>query len=104
MQTIEISLLAYVTGGNGFTAGAGRVLNTMGHDAQNGSAIGGVIGAVGGGISGGIGGASAGGVGAIPGAALGAWGGAKAGIAAGTIIGGAYGLGEGVAREAGWVK
>lgn len=106
MQTLALEQLASVHGGNwnSFTQSAGRVFNTMGHDAQNGAAAGGVIGAAGGGIVGGVGGAAAGGVGALPGAAAGAWAGGQAGIAAGTVLGGAWGLGRGLATEAGWVK
>ena len=55
--------LAQITGA-GFWDGAGRVLNAMGHDAQNGAAAGAVGGAVVGGVAGGIAGAGAGGVGA----------------------------------------
>jgi hypothetical protein len=101
VPVIDLDQLALVTGA-GFTDAAGRVLNTVGHDAWNGSAIGTTVGAVGGGIAGGVAGAGAGGVGAVPGALAGAWTGAKAGGLAGTIVGGAYGLGRGLGHEAGW--
>ena len=104
LEPIDPTTLEGVTGGGRAFDATARVITTMGHDAQIGAAVGGVAGATGGAIVGGIGGAAAGGVGALPGAAVGAWSGGQFGITAGTIIGGAWGLGHGVAREAGWVQ
>jgi len=101
MTTISLDDLHGVTGGDwkGVAAATGRVVKTMGSDAQNGAAVGAVGGAVVGGIAGGVAGASAGGVGAIPGAAVGAFTGGRTGMVIGTIAGGAWGLGRGIVNE-----
>jgi hypothetical protein len=103
-QNIDLDQMAFVTGANGFTDGAGRVLNAMGNDAQNGAAVGAVGGAVVGGVAGGVSGAAAGGVGAVPGAVAGAWTGSRVGAGIGAVAGGVWGLGRGLGREAGLWK
>jgi len=92
MTTIDLDLLASVTGGDGFIDSAGRVLSAVGHDANIGAGIGGVVGTIGGGIAGGV---ATGGAGIIPGA----WTGGRAGVAAGYIVGGGYGLVRGLVGE-----
>jgi hypothetical protein len=98
LVAMDRDLLDDVCGGTDW-APVGRVLNEMGRDAQNGGAVGGIVGTLGGAAIGGIGGATAGGAGAVPGALAGAWIGAKAGITIGGVVGGAYGLVRGVAHE-----
>ena len=44
-QNTGLDQLASITGANGFTDGAGRVLTASGNDAQNGAAPGAVAGA-----------------------------------------------------------
>ena len=98
-SSLSIDDLAFITGGagdgNGLWDRAGRVLNTVGHDAQNGAAVGGTGGAIAGGVTG----AAAGGVGAIPGAAAGGVAGATTGGAVGGAVGGLWGLGRGIVNE-----
>jgi bacteriocin-like protein len=102
-STLSIDDLSHITGGagdgNGFWDRAGRVMNTVGNDAQNGAGLGAAVGGVGGAVVGGVGGAAAGGVGAIPGAAAGGVAGATTGGAVGGAVGGLWGLGRGIVNE-----
>ncbi len=97
--TLSLDDLATISGGadgNGFWDRAGRVLNTVGNDAQNGAGLGAAVGGTGGAIAGGVTGAAAGGVGAIPGAAAGGVAGATTGGVVGGAVGGLWGLGRGI--------
>jgi bacteriocin-like protein len=102
-STISFDDLAQITGGagddNSLWNRAGRVLNTVGNDAQNGAGLGAAVGGTGGAIAGGVTGAAAGGVGAIPGAAAGGVAGATTGGVVGGALGGLWGLGRGVYNE-----
>jgi hypothetical protein len=101
--SLSLDDLAFITGGadggNGLWDRAGRVLNTVGNDAQNGAGLGAAVGGTGGAIAGGVTGAAAGGVGAIPGAAAGGVAGATTGGVVGGALGGLWGLGRGVVNE-----
>ena len=102
-SSLSLDDLAFITGGagdgNSLWDRAGRVLNTVGADAQNGAGLGAAVGGTGGAIAGGVAGSAAGGVGAIPGAAAGAVAGASADGTVGGAVGGLWGLGRGIVNE-----
>ena len=86
-SVIDETRLALVSGGD-----IGDVFNKIGNDAENGAAVGGIVG---GGVGAVVGGVASGGVGAVPGLLAGG----GAGAVIGGIAGGLWGLGRGIKDE-----